>query len=77
MKGYRGKILNYLIHNKEGLTVLNAQHLFGTTELRKVVMDLKNKGYNICDVWEEGYNRYCEKTRFKRYFLITTDNSLE
>lgn len=71
MNGYRKYILDYMIEHKEGLTVVQAQHLFGTTELRKVVMDLKDKGYNICDVWEEGFNRFGDKVRFKRYFLLT------
>lgn len=55
---------------RKGLTVNECTRFIGTTELRKRVSDLKQKGYKIVDRWETGLNRHGFPTRFKRYFLI-------
>lgn len=63
------KILAFM-RKHNGITVKTCQDKLGTTELRKMVSNLKNKGYKIGDVWEYGFNRYGIPTRWKRYFLI-------
>lgn len=65
---YESKIIDYMMSNK-GITCKECERYIGTTELRKQISDLKGKGWKIIDVWEEGLNRYGEKTRYKRYFL--------
>lgn len=55
------------------ITVNDCKEVLGTTELRKIVSDLRIKlipeGYTIDDVWETSYNRFGDKVRYKRYFL--------
>lgn len=63
-------ILNYLTKNRGGLTVKECIDKLGTTELRKVVSDLRASGFKVADTWETGVNRYGMKTRYKRYFLL-------
>ena len=66
------RVYKYLQNNKF-LTVNDAKELLGTTELRKIVSDLRvsllSEGYTIDSVWTESYNRYGDKVRYKRYFL--------
>jgi len=52
-------ILAYFLRGKS-LTVLQAIKQFHTTELRKVVCRLKNRGHNIVSDWhiENGKNKY-------------------
>lgn len=64
------RLIKYLNKNRGGITVEEAMKFLGTTELRKIVSDLRASGWNITDKWEEGFNRYGEITRYKRYFLI-------
>lgn len=65
-------IIKYLQTHKSGLTVKECQERFGTTELRKIISNLKDQGYNFHDVWEWGINRYGLETKYKRYWLIST-----
>ena len=55
------------------ITVNDCKEILGTTELRKIVSDLRVKllseGYTISDCWCESVNRYGDKVRYKRYFL--------
>lgn len=64
-------IIKYLQTHKSGLTVKECQEKLGTTELRKVISTLKDKGYVFTTVWEYGINRYGLNTRFKRYWLLS------
>jgi hypothetical protein len=64
-------ILKYLQTHRTGLTVKECQEKLGTTELRKVISTLKDKGYVFTTVWEYGINRYGLNTRFKRYWLLS------
>lgn len=64
------RILQYLKENKSGLTVVECQQKLKTTELRKVVSNLCDKGYKIGSVWKSGLNSFGEKTRYKRYFYL-------
>ena len=65
------RILDYLKQNRTGLTVRDCIRKLKTTELRKAVSILKQKGFNIIDVWEESTNSFGEDVRYKRYFLVT------
>lgn len=55
-------------YGRRGITVREAMEVIGTTELRKIMSDMKEKGYRVFSVWEEGENRYGNMVRFKRYF---------
>lgn len=68
--GTHAVVLKYMQTHRGGLTVKACGEMLGTTELRKIVSDLKDAGWIISDVWETGTNRYGETTRFKRYFLL-------
>lgn len=63
------RILEYMQTHK-GITCKECQRDIGTTELRKRICELKDKGYKIIDTWEDGTNRVGNPTRYKRYFLI-------
>jgi hypothetical protein len=55
------------------ITVQECKEVLGTTELRKIVSDLRIKllseGYTIDSIWQSSFNRYGDKVRYKRYFL--------
>lgn len=63
------RVVEYLRKNKS-LTVVEAQRELGTTELRKIISTLRDRGYEIKDEWVEGTNRFGYATRFKRYYLL-------
>ena len=63
------RIIRYMQENGS-ITCKECEQRIGTTELRRRICDLKDKGYEIGYVWEEGENREGNKTRFKRYFII-------
>lgn len=42
----------------------------GVTRLSDVIYDLRRKGYDIRNVWQEDYTRYGTKTRYVRYTLM-------
>jgi hypothetical protein len=62
------RILNYMLTHK-GITCKECEKEIGTTELRRRICDLKEKGWVIIDVWEQGVNRVGVPTRYKRYFI--------
>lgn len=62
------RILNYMLTHK-GITCKECEKEIGTTELRRRICDLKEKGWIIIDVWEKGVNRVGAPTRYKRYFI--------
>ena len=72
MKPSEQRVYKYLQTHKF-LTVNDCKEILGTTELRKIVSDLRIKlipeGYTIDNVWETSFNRYGDKVRYKRYFL--------
>ena len=63
------RLLNYL-EAKGSITSLEAFKELGETRLSATIFNLRQKGYNIQDIWKEEVNRYGDKTRFKQYFLI-------
>ena len=72
MKPSEQRVFDYLKTHKF-ITVNDCKEVLGTTELRKIVSDLRVKlipmGYTIDDVWAVSYNRFGNKIRYKRYFL--------
>lgn len=72
--GTRALVIKYMTHHAGGLTVKQCIDNLGTTELRKIISDLKIEGYEFADTWETGTNRFGEPTRYKRYFLIGRKN---
>lgn len=73
---YLDRIVAYMKKNRF-ITVRECQKYIGTTELRKMICELKDKGYTIGDVWAEENDRYGNTARFKRYFIIKTPNMEE
>ena len=67
------RVVDYLKKHKS-LTVAEAQRELGTTELRKIISILRDRGYEIIDKWVEGENRFGDVVRFKRYFLLREPN---
>lgn len=64
------RILSYMKECPDhSITSMEAINKFGATRLADVVFRLKNKGYNIVTIDEEGVNRYGEPTRYARYRL--------
>ena len=56
-------------YGRRGITVREANEVIGTTELRKIMSTLREKGYKVHDIWEDGLNRYGNPVRYKRYFV--------
>ena len=69
MLTYEKRIIEYMKTHK-GITVGECRDKIGTTELRRRICDLKDKGYEIKSVWEEGPNSNGTTSRYCRYFLI-------
>lgn len=63
------RIIQYMEEN-HSITCKECEKKIGTTELRRRIRDIKDRGYEIGDVWEDGENRVGVKTRYKRYFII-------
>lgn len=61
-------VLEYMKKNN-GITSLQAFKDLGVTRLSAKIFNLRKK-YIITDIWEESYNRYGEKTRFKKYIFV-------
>lgn len=68
MRGHKKRLLEYL-ETHEGITSLEAINLLGNTRISETVRALREMGYPIVSVWQEGENRYGEKTRFVKYVL--------
>lgn len=59
---------------KMPLTVVSCREICHTTELRKVVSDLRKLGYNIQSQWCKGFDAYGNEVRFKEYFYKEENN---
>lgn len=68
---YETLVIKHLQKYRSGLTVRECQELYGTTELRKIISDLKYAGYKFTYTWETGINRYGVNIRYKRYWLLS------
>ena len=62
------RVLEY-IREFGSITTLEAIRELGNTRLSASVYELRNKGYDVQDTWQEFRNRYGEKCRVKKYFL--------
>lgn len=66
-------LTNGLLYSKyagtKGVTVKEVEEVLGSTECRKMISTLRDRGYEVLDKWEYGLNRFGEETRFKRYFI--------
>lgn len=72
----QSRILQYMKNQPDhSMTSMDAIQNFGATRLSAIVFDLKEKGYNITTIMEEGLNRYGEVTRYARYRLDMTSVS--
>lgn len=61
------QIVQFLRENGT-ITTLDAFNI-GITRLSSRIYDLKEKGYSIQYVWENGFNRHGYPVRYKRYSL--------
>lgn len=72
MKPSEQRVYKYL-QTHPYITVNDCKEVLGTTELRKIVSDLRisliPEGYTIDSVWETSFNRFGDNVRYKRYFL--------
>lgn len=55
--------------NTRGITVKECIDVLGTTELRKIISELRRHGFVVTDVWEDNVNRFGEAGKHKRYFI--------
>lgn len=55
--------------NTKGITVKECIDVLGTTELRKIISTLREKGFVVTDIWEDDVNRFGEAGKHKRYFI--------
>ena len=62
------RVLMYL-KDHWGITQLEAMEAFGCLRLSERIRELAKMGYKIEKVWEDGFNRYGDKTRVIRYFV--------
>ena len=72
MKPSEQRVYKYL-QTHHYITVNDCKEVLGTTELRKIVSDLRIKliseGYTLDSIWTESISLYGDKVRYKRYFL--------
>ena len=70
------RIIKYMQEHKS-ITVKECNREIGTGDLRRRIRDIKDRGYEIGDVWEEGENRVGRPTRYKRYFILKEPSKKE
>jgi hypothetical protein len=58
------------LQDHRGLTPWYAINELGNTRLAATIHTLKKEGYNIKSVLEHGTNRFGDKIKYSRYFLI-------
>ena len=63
------RVLKYL-ETHRGITQAEAFEAFGCLRLSERVRELAEKGYNVEKAWEDGVNRFGEKVRYMRYFIM-------
>jgi len=68
-KAQHEMILEYLQNHKEGITSLEAFTLFGVMQTPKRIWILRNMGYKIMSIGEQGKNRFGEPVHYTRYVL--------
>ena len=69
MEGQKQRILDYM-NRHGGITAKQASDDIGVSRLASRIGELKDLGYPITYEWESGFNRYGDKTRWKKYMLV-------
>jgi DNA-binding PadR family transcriptional regulator len=59
------------LRHKRGLTPWYAINELGNTRLAATIHSLKKEGYVITSVTETGVNRFGDKIKYSRYFLLS------
>lgn len=62
------RVLRYLDDHR-GITQGEAYEAFGCLRLSERIRELAKMGYRVEKIWEDGVNRYGDKTRVVRYFV--------
>ena len=62
------RVYDYLKLHKS-ITVKECFEDCGTTELRKIMSNFREKGFVVKDIWESVFDRYGNETYIKRYFI--------
>ena len=73
LKPSTASVLGYLMLNGS-ITGREAIDELGTTEVRSRISELRKAGYIITDAYEEGWNKYGDPVRYKRYRLEESKN---
>ena len=60
------EVLKHLQKNGS-ITTWTAIELYAATRLSAIIYCLREKGYNIVDVWEEGIDKYGRNIRYVKY----------
>ena len=63
------KILKHLKTHKRGITPLEALEKYGIMRLGARIYDLRERGNNIVNVWDQHTDEDGETVRFARYIL--------
>lgn len=71
MSHKQDRLMRYLTEYGS-ITSYEAIRELDDTRLSATIFDLKQKGVDIVDVWEESKNRWGETVRYKKYILNTT-----
>ena len=64
------KIIRYLKTHKRGITPLVAMDKFGIMRLTSRIHDIRSMGYKVSSEIVEVKNRYGEKCRVSRYWMV-------
>lgn len=62
------RIIEYMKQHS-GITSMEASSHLGVTRLAARISEIKSSGVKVLDDFEECYNRFGEKVKFKRYRL--------
>ena len=67
---YKTRLVLRHLQKKHSITSWQAIEEYGATRLSAIIFNLRKEGWDIQDKWIEEYDRYGNKTRFKKYFLV-------
>jgi hypothetical protein len=68
-------VFKHLLDGKS-ITSWEAIEKYGATRLSAIIFNLKKNGIDVQDEWVEEYDRYGNRTRFKRYFLANKNERM-
>ena len=58
------------LKTKGNITSMDAIELYGATRLSAIIYNLRERGYNIITIKEDGVNRFGHKMKYARYIYI-------